>query len=167
MIAHNRQIGLAGCRQHGAVLVTSLLMLLVMTILGAALLRNTTLDERMAMNAALQNKSLQAAESAGRSTFTQMLGDTNKLSAAMQTTGTYTVDLGDSDISTNTAVAYLGSSQSLSNDSMGLGTDSVLNYNFEIIGNATYSDAGGNTLSSAGVAAGFWVRGPATMTHKH
>lgn len=53
-------------RQHGAVLIVSLLILLVMTVLGIAAMGTTTLQERMANNNRQQQVAFQAAEAALR-----------------------------------------------------------------------------------------------------
>lgn len=53
-------------RQSGAILVTSLLLLIVLTVLGVAMMRMTNMQERMAGNTRDVNLSLQAAEAALR-----------------------------------------------------------------------------------------------------
>jgi type IV pilus assembly protein PilX len=53
-------------RERGAVLIVSLVFLLVLTVLGVAALRNTTLEERMAGNLRDANLAFQAAEAALR-----------------------------------------------------------------------------------------------------
>jgi type IV pilus assembly protein PilX len=49
--------------QRGAALVIALILLLVMTLLGVAALRTTTLEERMAANSQERNRAFHAAES--------------------------------------------------------------------------------------------------------
>jgi type IV pilus assembly protein PilX len=53
-------------RQRGAILVTSLLLLVVLTVLGVAMMRMTNMQERMAGNARDVNLALQGAEAALR-----------------------------------------------------------------------------------------------------
>jgi type IV pilus assembly protein PilX len=53
-------------RQRGAILVTSMLLLIVLTVLGVAMMRMTTMQERMAGNTRDLNLALQAAEAALR-----------------------------------------------------------------------------------------------------
>lgn len=53
-------------RQSGAVLITALVLLLIMTLLGLASMQNTSLEERMAGNMRHANIAFQAAESALR-----------------------------------------------------------------------------------------------------
>lgn len=50
--------------QRGAVLIVSLLFLIVLTVLGLASVRSTTMQERMAFNSREQNLAFQAAEAA-------------------------------------------------------------------------------------------------------
>lgn len=50
--------------QGGAVLLTSLILLLVMTMLAVTTMRTTSMEQKMAANAALTNRAFQAAESA-------------------------------------------------------------------------------------------------------
>ncbi|MEG8118227.1 pilus assembly PilX family protein [Xanthomonas hortorum] len=55
-----------GTRQRGVSLIVVLLLLLVMTLLGLAVLRSTVLEERMASNLVDRGRSFQAAEGAVR-----------------------------------------------------------------------------------------------------
>jgi type IV pilus assembly protein PilX len=52
--------------QRGAILVTSLLLLVILTVLGVAMMRMTNMQERMAGNTRDVNLSLQGAEAALR-----------------------------------------------------------------------------------------------------
>lgn len=52
--------------EQGAILVTALILLLVMTLIGVTALQTTTLEERMAGNAEEVNRAFQAAEAALR-----------------------------------------------------------------------------------------------------
>ncbi len=56
----------ASSGQRGAILVTSLLLLIVLTVLGVAMMRMTSMQERMAGNTRDLNVALQAAEAALR-----------------------------------------------------------------------------------------------------
>lgn len=53
-------------RQQGAILVTSLLLLLVLTVLGVTMMKMTNMQERMAGNTRDLNLALQASEAALR-----------------------------------------------------------------------------------------------------
>ena len=59
-------ISQAASRQRGAILVTSLLLLLILTVLGVATMRMTNMQERMAGNTRDVNLALQGAEAALR-----------------------------------------------------------------------------------------------------
>lgn len=54
-------------KQRGAILVTSLLLLLVLTVLGIAMMKMTNMQERMAGNTRDMNMALQGAEAGLRS----------------------------------------------------------------------------------------------------
>lgn len=53
-------------KQRGAILVTSLLLLIILTVLGVAMMRMTSMQERMAGNTRDMNLALQGAEAALR-----------------------------------------------------------------------------------------------------
>ena len=53
-------------RQHGTVLVISLIMMLLLTLIGVTAMQTTTMEERMAGNMVDVNRSFQAAEAALR-----------------------------------------------------------------------------------------------------
>lgn len=76
-------------RQQGVVLVVSLLMLLVLTIVGLAATRSTTLEERMAANQNDMAVAFQAAEAALRDGEGQMSNATQPNFAA-NASGAYT-----------------------------------------------------------------------------
>lgn len=65
MPAHNI-IFSSSARQHGAALITSLIILLVLTVLGVSAMSSSSLQELMAGNMRDQNLSFQAAEAALR-----------------------------------------------------------------------------------------------------
>ena len=58
--------------QQGAVLITALVLLLVLTMLGLASMSTTTLEERMAANSQESNRAFQAAESGLEFGYTQV-----------------------------------------------------------------------------------------------
>lgn len=61
-----KQTSFGSYRQRGAVLLVALIMLLLLTVLGAAAMRDTSLQERMAGNMRDQSLAFQAAEAALR-----------------------------------------------------------------------------------------------------
>ena len=62
--------------QHGAVLITGLIFMVVLTLLAVASMRNTGLEEKMAANAQNQNMAFQAAEAALRQGLSQVYSGT-------------------------------------------------------------------------------------------
>ena len=64
-------------RQQGAVLITSLIFLIILTILAVTSMSTNTLEERMAANAVENNIVFQAAESAAPLTWNSFWGQTN------------------------------------------------------------------------------------------
>ncbi|EKU25034.1 pilus assembly PilX family protein [Xanthomonas graminis] len=66
------------CRQGGISLLVVLLLLLVMTLLGLAVMRNTLLEERMASNLVDRGRSFQAVEGALREAEAR-IGNANPL----------------------------------------------------------------------------------------
>lgn len=77
-------------RQRGVVLVVSLLMLLVLTMIGLAATRGTTLEQRMTTNQNDQEVAFQAAEAALRSGESALAGAAN-LNFGANTAGAYTL----------------------------------------------------------------------------
>jgi type IV pilus assembly protein PilX len=63
-------------KQQGAVLVTSLIFLVILTLLAISSMRNTGLDEKMAGNALNQDAAFQAAEAAVRQGVSQVSAGT-------------------------------------------------------------------------------------------
>ncbi|VAX07814.1 hypothetical protein MNBD_GAMMA26-79 [hydrothermal vent metagenome] len=49
-------------RERGAILVTALVMLIILTLLGLASMRNSAMEERMAANDVFRNRAFQAAD---------------------------------------------------------------------------------------------------------
>lgn len=78
-------------RQHGVVLVISLMMLLVLTMIGLAATRSTTLEQRMTTNQNDQLVAFEAAEAALRS-GESTLSNASGISYASNTAGAYTLN---------------------------------------------------------------------------
>ena len=76
----------APTRQRGAILVTSLLLLLVLTVLGVAMMKMTNMQERMAGNTRDLNLALQGSEAGLRQGET-MLRDLTTLPIATAAAG--------------------------------------------------------------------------------
>lgn len=65
-------------KQQGAVLITSLVMLVILTMLGLSAMQDASMEERMAGNMRAQNVAFQAAEAALREGETTVGDWTNK-----------------------------------------------------------------------------------------
>ncbi len=95
--------------QRGAVLITSLLLLLAMTVLGITAMRGASLEERMALNASLRTRAFYAAESALREGIDQ---DTELAALVDSPVGTtssaVTVSLGSTELHSQYEIQYLG-----------------------------------------------------------
>ena len=76
-------------RQHGVVLVISLLMLLVLTMIGVAATRSTTLEQRMTTNQNDQQVAFEAAEAALRSGESALSNSIPVNAYASNTAGAY------------------------------------------------------------------------------
>jgi len=73
-------------RQHGAVLVVSLLILLVLTIIGVAGLNTSVMEERMAANSQKLTETFQTAESAIKTTYFDHVANPATLVSLSQST---------------------------------------------------------------------------------
>lgn len=91
-----RQPRLPARAQRGAALVTSLVILLVLTVLGLAAMRTSSLEERMAGNAQDALYAFQAAESG----LNAAMNDTGSLSLTTTVTNTYSFGSTAADTST-------------------------------------------------------------------
>jgi type IV pilus assembly protein PilX len=91
------------CRQSGAVLVISLIILLILTLLGMSSIQTTTLEERMAGNTLSTTTALQAAEGSLRQGEGVILGWTaHPVASATGTGGLWVLDSPDPVTSSNT-----------------------------------------------------------------
>lgn len=134
--------------QSGAVLIISLIMLLVMTIIGVTAMRSSTLEEKMAANTMNYNITFHAAESA----IENALDDTTSLVQAIVTNSPVSVnlDVGDSSITSNANVTYLGSGIALG-FSLGQNASAFSSYSFDATGTASRANSGANVSMSQGV----------------
>lgn len=93
--------------QRGAVLIVALVLLLVLTVLGTASLRDTTMEERMAGNFRDYSAALEAAESALRSGEAGVANTTTHAAMAFDgSDGTYEVSLASTSVDPNTSSNY-------------------------------------------------------------
>ena len=95
---------LAG-KQHGAILVISLILLLVMTMIAISAMRSTTLEERMGGNTRNQETAFQAAEAVLRAGEATIQGTTvEPLATSDGSTDIWVLDAPDPD--TTNAIAW-------------------------------------------------------------
>jgi type IV pilus assembly protein PilX len=105
----------ARARQRGAVLFTSLVLLLVLTLVGVTVARMQTVEERMAMNEHNHQLALQAAEAALRAaeigllngTYSNFFANANGMFELIPTAGSV-VDTIDWNNPAGMAIAYPG-----------------------------------------------------------
>ena len=94
-------------RQRGAVLIVALVLLLVLTILGTASIRDTTMEERMAGKFRDYAAALEAAESALRSGESGLSNATTHAAMAFDgSDGTYEVTSASVSVDPQTASNY-------------------------------------------------------------
>lgn len=94
-------------KQRGAVLIVALVLLLVLTVLGTASLRDTTMEERMAGNFRDYSAALEAAESALRTGEAGVANTTTHSAMAFDGTGgTYEVTASSTSVDPNTGSNY-------------------------------------------------------------
>ena len=92
------------CKQNGAILVVSLIMLLVMTMLAVSAMRSTTLEERMGGNSRNRETAFQAAEAVLRAGESSVEGNTTEpLATSDGSTDIWVLDAPDPDTSNATA----------------------------------------------------------------
>ena len=93
--------------QRGAVLIVALVLLLVLTVLGTASIRDTTMEERMAGNFRDRSAALEAAESALRTGEAGVSNTTTySLMAFDGTGGTYEVTMASVSVDPATGSNY-------------------------------------------------------------
>ncbi|MGD8568758.1 MAG: pilus assembly PilX N-terminal domain-containing protein [Gammaproteobacteria bacterium] len=69
---HNNACSSLAIKQRGSVLIVSMLILLVLTVIGAAALNDTVMEEKMASNFQQGHIAFQGAESSNNQTFIQV-----------------------------------------------------------------------------------------------
>lgn len=147
-------------RQRGAVLITSLILLMVMTVLGVTTMSIATLEERMATNSALRHRALQAAESvvpeATRATWGSI---TSAVCNAGGTPSSVEVDLGDS-AESSADLCYLAAGEGgaiTHGYSMGVGSPLGVEPHYFEVRALGRIKSGSNILSEAQLTAGVLI----------
>lgn len=165
-------------RQKGMALIIGLMLLLVITLLGIASMRGSTMQERMSANNQQQTITFQGAESAIRAVMDELraitpppAGVTQSLLitalsngptptstqlAATQRTADTTSQYGGSTQSngtTNTATLTYTDTSISAGSSMGIGSSgTVLNYNFVINATSTQTNTNASSTHQQGIA---------------
>lgn len=127
-------------RQHGGVLVVATVLLFVMSMLGVASMRGSTMEQRMASNAVHASTVFQAAESVTEAT----LNDAAQLGAAYELGGETldaSIDLKlGSGVSVDGTLRYVGDGAALEY-SLGEGSGNFMSLRYEARGNAALTAA--------------------------
>lgn len=137
MHAIKRFPAIAKNRQHGAVLIVSLLVLLVLTLLGISSLNGSAMEEKMASNAQTAAGTFQRAESSIREAF--FVASANPAVAVSNArAGVAAVDRSDSGITSSSQLVIPASTSStpLYNSSSGL----FIAEGIQIVGKANVND---------------------------
>ena len=123
-------------RQHGAVLVISLLVLLVLTLIGVSSLDSSIMEEKMASNSQISTTAFQAAESAIREKYYEEREE--RAMAVVHARNGETADCDNCGVTSSSEMVYpetVGKAP-LYNSSAG----TFVAHGIEIIGSATYRD---------------------------
>lgn len=121
-------------RQHGSVLIVSLLVLLVLTLIGISSLDSSLMEEKMASNSQISTTAFQAAESAIREKYYQER--VNPVMAVVHAQNGNTDNCNNCGVPSSTEMVYpepIGKTP-LYNSSAG----TFVARGIEIIGSATY-----------------------------
>lgn len=140
--------------QDGAVLITSLILLLVMTMLAVTTMRTTTMEQKMAANAAFTNRAFQAAESA-LAEAVYSTDDTVLTNALNSGPSSVTTDGLSSEITSSAVVTY----QEMDNapcpgGSMGVGRGGTFENVYFRVAAQGGLQSGGDSLAESAVEAG-------------
>lgn len=127
-------------RQRGAVLITSLLLLLVMTMFALSSMNSSTMQEKMAANAQYENSTFQAAEAAGVGGFeTSRLKEVDEFDPVGEEVA-LEFEVEDSEILASSVVSYVGDkpirNSDMDGDESGVDGGNVKASRFEIISEA-------------------------------
>lgn len=143
-----------GNRQHGVVLIISLLILLVVTLLGVSTLRSTSMEDRMSANTQHLATTFQTTESMIHATMADNSRDDGVFADAISSGDTQNVTLTgyipqqlNNNITGTATVVYLGGTIPVPGSSLGV----IVGYPHDITSTATMSTTGANTTHRQGV----------------
>lgn len=151
---HAHRAGVRRQKQGGAVLITSLVLLVVMTLLAVTSMRTAVMGERMVTNAAFTNRAFQVAESA---IVASMYSTDDAVLATALIDGAADVDLTGMDANTSSSAQVTSqdmNSPPCPGGSIGLARGNTFkNEYFRIVAQGALV-SGGDTLASQSIEAG-------------
>lgn len=128
-------------KQHGGVLIVSLVFLLIMTVLGISATGSANLELRMAGNARDISIAMQAAESAteafaevsndNKKLLGSMIGDTTPTVKNIRLDSAYTID--NQPVTSQASISYLGEGDA-EGYRLDVGDTGMVAYHFELQG---------------------------------
>ena len=124
-------------KQHGAILIVSLIILLVMTVLGLAATGSSNMELRMAGNNERINTTLQAAESAVEATINninllgQALNSSASINQSIRLNSAY--DAASQPVKSEAEISYVGQG-GVEGFSLGINNNNFVAHNFEVVG---------------------------------
>ncbi|WP_336368336.1 PilX N-terminal domain-containing pilus assembly protein [Marinobacter sp. C2H3] len=146
--------------QHGAALIISLIILLVLTLIGVAGMNTSVMQERMAVNSQNSNRVFQAAESNVRALTNQLYNNDlsilrESMQSATEKSDKVTVNTLDSTnkITGSYQARYLGEIIITSGSSMDANESSsqLKGYRYELIGEASMANTGAEARVFKGI----------------
>lgn len=130
--------------QHGAVLITALVMLVILTMLGLSSMSTNTMEERMSANSQEINRAFQTAESGLDQAYANV--DGFNINNTVSNPKTYSTTIG----SYNSELRYNIGFRQQTPPKRGSGWDSTYSlYHFDMSSSAT-TDSGASTTIHAG-----------------
>jgi type IV pilus assembly protein PilX len=147
-------------QQQGSVLVISLLILLVLTIIGATSLNSTVMEEKMASNFQTGNTASQAAESAINLTFANIAWNgalVNRVVAA-NTAGNpqlnFAYNMNGSPANATATIQYVTANEPCPDS----GSDVAGTHSMVVYGTGTVNNTGVSRTHTAGVVKCFFTK---------
>jgi len=137
-------------RQHGAVLVIGLLILLVLTLLGVTSMSTSTMEERMSSNSMNANFAFQMAETAVTSAMKNLTTVVTAMNSANAVSGpTVTYGSGNLAATGNSQVTYVGEGVA-EGFSIGLTQGTYAAHHFQVQATGTVTAANATSATDQG-----------------
>ena len=131
-------------RQQGAILTVALILLFLLSILGLAVMKTSTLEEKMAANALHEDIAFQATETISENTISDIQNMNNAFNATNQTVSDTSNNVGATGISATWSLTYTGTSLA-PGGSAGIGGSNPVAHRFVVDTTGTIDEA--NTSS--------------------